>query len=129
HQRVHTILLELLRTNDADDGPYGGAGCSHARPAVVYDSPSVRVLRVFWVVVVLWFAANAHAQPESSDEDDDAPADSTDAAPPADERPAEEAPAEPPPPTTGTIDGLVEAPDLDAPLAGATVTIVGTNTT
>lgn len=95
---------------------------------MVYDSPSVRVLRVFWVVVVLWFAANAHAQPESSDEDDDAPADSTDAAPPADERPAEEAPAEPPPPTTGTIDGLVEAPDLDAPLAGATVTIVGTNT-
>ena len=30
------------------------------------------------------------------------------------------------PPTTGRITGTVEAPDLDAPLAGATVTIVGT---
>jgi iron complex outermembrane recepter protein len=30
--------------------------------------------------------------------------------------------------TTGTIEGTVEAPDLDAPLAGAVITIVGTNT-
>ncbi len=43
--------------------------------------------------------------------------------------PAPAAPAPPPQPaapTTGTITGTVEAPDLDAPLAGATVTIVGT---
>src|SRR4051812_20162794 len=32
-----------------------------------------------------------------------------------------------PPATTGTIEGTVEAPDLDAPLAGATVTIIGTD--
>ncbi|MBV8759570.1 MAG: TonB-dependent receptor, partial [Deltaproteobacteria bacterium] len=40
-----------------------------------------------------------------------------------------DATAAPPPPaapTTGAITGTVEAPDLDAPLAGATVTIVGT---
>ncbi len=36
---------------------------------------------------------------------------------------------EPPPPTTGTIAGIVESPDLDAPLAGATVTVVGTTLT
>ncbi len=34
---------------------------------------------------------------------------------------------EEPPKTTGTISGTVEAPDLDAPLAGATVTIVGSD--
>ena len=32
-------------------------------------------------------------------------------------------------PTAGTVTGTVEAPDLDAPLAGATVTIVGTKIT
>ncbi len=41
------------------------------------------------------------------------------------EPPAEPAPA-PPAATTGTISGTVESPDLDAPLAGATVTVVGT---
>ena len=39
--------------------------------------------------------------------------------------PAAPAPAPAPAPTTGTVTGTVEAPDLDAPLAGATVTIVG----
>ena len=29
--------------------------------------------------------------------------------------------------TTGTVEGTVESPDLDAPLAGATVTVVGTS--
>src|SRR3569623_1333084 len=45
----------------------------------------------------------------------------------SDAKPAEPAPPPPPPsaPTTGTITGSVESPDLDAPLAGATVTIVG----
>jgi iron complex outermembrane receptor protein len=38
---------------------------------------------------------------------------------------AAEAP-EPPPPTTGEISGTVESPDLEAPLAGATVKVVGT---
>ena len=42
----------------------------------------------------------------------------------SDARPAEPAPP-PSAPTTGTITGSVESPDLDAPLAGATVTIVG----
>jgi iron complex outermembrane receptor protein len=36
------------------------------------------------------------------------------------------APAEPPPPTTGEVTGTVESPELEAPLAGATVTVVGT---
>ncbi|MCW5805786.1 MAG: TonB-dependent receptor [Deltaproteobacteria bacterium] len=36
-------------------------------------------------------------------------------------------PTEPEAPTTGTITGTVEAPDLEAPLAGATVIVVGTN--
>lgn len=76
-------------------------------------------------MVVSWFAANAHARTESPDEDD-AP-DTGEPAPPTDEQPAEEVPADAPRPTTGTIEGIVEAPDLDAPLAGATVTIVGTN--
>jgi iron complex outermembrane receptor protein len=53
-------------------------------------------------------------------------------------QPAPEEPPPPPPPeveeeeeqpTTGTIEGTVESPDLEAPLAGATVTIVGTKTT
>jgi iron complex outermembrane receptor protein len=35
-------------------------------------------------------------------------------------------PAEPAAATTGTISGTVESPDLDAPLAGATVIVVGT---
>lgn len=64
------------------------------------------------VALVIAFTSVAHAQPE------------------------EEAPPEPPPPesdeepqpTTGTIEGSVESPDLEAPLAGATVTIVGTKT-
>ncbi len=38
-------------------------------------------------------------------------------------------PAEPPAPTAGTIAGIVESPDLDAPLAGATVTVLGTTLT
>jgi iron complex outermembrane receptor protein len=48
----------------------------------------------------------------------------------SDEKAAEPAPPPPAPeaPTTGSITGTVEAPDLDAPLAGATVTIVGTKT-
>jgi iron complex outermembrane recepter protein len=33
---------------------------------------------------------------------------------------------EPPPATTGVVSGTVESPDLEAPLAGATVTVVGT---
>ena len=49
----------------------------------------------------------------------------------------EEGEAPPPPepaeeeeqPTTGTVEGTVESPDLEAPLAGATVTIVGTKST
>jgi iron complex outermembrane recepter protein len=63
------------------------------------------------VALVLWSPA-VHAQPE-----DDPPAEET-------------KPEEPPPePTTGTVTGIVEAPDLDAPLAGATITVIGTKTT
>ncbi len=45
-------------------------------------------------------------------------------APTAASRPAGDAPA-----ITGAIEGTVEAPDLDAPLAGATVTLVGGDAT
>jgi iron complex outermembrane receptor protein len=62
----------------------------------------------------LALAATARAQPE----DEGAGSGSGSAEPPP----------PPPPATTGTIEGTVEAPDLDAPLAGATVTIVGTTT-
>jgi iron complex outermembrane receptor protein len=57
------------------------------------------------------------------------------ASPPAFAQPAEEtgagsaAPAEPPAPTTGEISGTVESPELEAPLAGAIVRVVGTNIT
>ena len=36
---------------------------------------------------------------------------------------------EPPPATTGEVSGTVESPELEAPLAGATITIVGTKIT
>jgi iron complex outermembrane receptor protein len=83
----------------------------------------VRVTRVGLVVAVLW-STHARAQPQEGEGAPPAPGE--DAAPPAASEPV--AP-EPPPPTTGTIEGTVEAPDLDAPLAGATVTVVGTSIT
>lgn len=58
-----------------------------------------------------------------------------DAAPPASEdAPPPTAPAEPAEPAapekdTITVTGIVEAPELDAPLAGATVTVLGTKNT
>lgn len=55
-----------------------------------------------------------------------------DAAPPASEdAPPPTAPAEPAAPEkdTITVTGIVEAPELDAPLAGATVTVLGTKNT
>lgn len=72
------------------------------------------------LVAVVVFASTATAQPDPE------PEPSKPAEPPA---PPPSPPAPAPPPTTGTIAGTVEAPDLDAPLAGATVTIVGTKTT
>ena len=63
-------------------------------------------------------SAVAVAQPaEGENEGSGAP-------PPSETEPAKPAPAAAA--TTGTIEGTVEAPDLDAPLAGATVTIIGT---
>ncbi|HEX5059891.1 MAG TPA: TonB-dependent receptor [Kofleriaceae bacterium] len=79
----------------------------------------MRVTRLGLVVVVLW-TGSASAQPEGEAADEETK--------PAPEESAEKAP-EPPPATTGTIEGTVEAPDLDAPLAGATVTIVGSGIT
>lgn len=76
----------------------------------------MRVIRLGLVAVVLWCTSIARAQSE--------PPEGAEAQDPPVEEPA---PA-PPPPTTGMIEGIVEAPDLDAPLAGATVTIIGTNT-
>jgi iron complex outermembrane receptor protein len=61
------------------------------------------------VALVIALTSVAHAQPQGDD------------APPEPE-PEEAAPK------TGTIEGTVESPDLEAPLAGATVTIVGTKT-
>ena len=67
------------------------------------------------VLVGVLVASRAYAQPEE--------------APPAENpAPAEPAPPPPPAPTTGIIKGTVESPDLEAPLAGATVTIVGSTT-
>ena len=61
-------------------------------------------------LIILLIASPASAQPE---EPAGAP----------DDPPAE------PAKTTGTVAGTIEATDLDAPLAGATVTVVGTKTT
>src|SRR5262249_5730022 len=69
---------------------------------------TIRGVRLWCALAMVVVPALAHAQ-EGSDED----------------KPAAAEPA-PPAPTTGTIEGTVEAPDLDAPLAGATVTVVGT---
>ena len=71
-------------------------------------------MRAPWVSLALVCGFRlAAAQPEPAPEGEPAP------------------PAEPAPPvaTEGTIEGTVEAPDLDAPLAGATITLVGTTTT
>jgi iron complex outermembrane receptor protein len=56
------------------------------------------------------------------------------AQPAPEEAPPADPPAEPPPqeeeqPTTGTVEGIVESPELEAPLSSATVTIVGSKTT
>lgn len=72
-------------------------------------------MRVKCGLLILVFASRAYAQAEE-------------AAPP------EPVPVEPPAApvatlTTGIIKGTVDAPDLEAPLAGATVSIVGTTTT
>lgn len=66
----------------------------------------MRLSRLACVLSTL-LALDAHAQP-------------ADPPPPAPEAP------QPPAPTTGVLDGTVESPDLDAPLAGATVSIEGT---
>ncbi len=68
----------------------------------------MRVSRFVWVFVLA--SASARAQPAEAEGDADQPAE----------------PAEPPPATTGKISGTIESPDLDAPLAGVTVTIPGT---
>ena len=66
-------------------------------------------------------SAVAVAQPaDGNNEGSGAPA-------PAPETKPEPAAAPAAPTNIGTIEGTVEAPDLDAPLAGATVTIVGTD--
>ncbi|MFT3697330.1 MAG: TonB-dependent receptor [Kofleriaceae bacterium] len=77
----------------------------------------MRALRVYLGVALVVRSAVAVAQPADGETDGSA-------APP----PAEPSkPAEPASATTGTIEGIVEAPDLDAPLAGAVVHIVGTD--
>ncbi len=85
----------------------------------------VRVTSVQVYVALLLLAAPALAQPAG---DDEADADSGDAegVPVTGDSPAE--PSRPAA-TTGAISGIVEAPDLEAPLAGATVTIIGTDET
>jgi iron complex outermembrane receptor protein len=54
-------------------------------------------------------------------------------APAAPEEPPAEEPAPPPEPPaaprTGTVTGIVESPDLDAPVVGASVTVMGTSIT
>lgn len=73
------------------------------------------------VVCVLTVASSARAQPSEGDGSDaGSPASAPAPAPPAPTAPTKVAA------TTGDVEGTVESPDLDAPLAGATVTIVGT---
>src|SRR4051812_30612026 len=72
-------------------------------------------------------AGRAGAQPSGGD-------DKSEPAPPPDggskpDEPAKPPPTTPPAATTGLIKGTVESPDLEAPLAGATVTIAGTTAT
>jgi iron complex outermembrane receptor protein len=72
---------------------------------------------------VIALSGRAYAQGE------DAPAGDKPAEPAPDGKAGEPAPPPPAEPTTGVIKGTVQSPDLEAPLAGATVTLVGTPTT
>jgi iron complex outermembrane recepter protein len=92
--------------------PTALAGWLPQRGQNACDTAQVRVSAVHAYLAALAFSAPALAQP----------------ADPAD--PAEDVSESAPPPepasTIGTLVGLVEAPDLEAPLAGAMVTVVGT---
>jgi iron complex outermembrane receptor protein len=92
----------------------------------------VRVNRTFLCAFSI-LCATHHAEAQSADDEEEA-------APDGDDEPAK--PAEPategdgegkeeplPEKATVTVGGIVEAPELDAPLAGAVVTVVGTKNT
>jgi len=77
----------------------------------------------------LAFHANAWSQPEEPPKEEPKeppkePTQETPPAPPAPPAPPEQPPA-PPARTTGVITGTIEALDLEAPLSGATVSVVG----
>ena len=75
---------------------------------------------------ILCVTHHASAQPADSEEDGEPPAEGEPAKPPEGDKPPPESEPEK---STVTVTGIVEAPELDAPLAGATVTVVGTKNT
>ncbi|MEJ7601333.1 MAG: TonB-dependent receptor [Kofleriaceae bacterium] len=81
------------------------------------------------VALFAWLASGSPAwsQPEPEAPPAEPPSDATPDGGVPDAPPAP--PDAPPAPTQGTIEGVVEAPELEAPLAGATVTVVGTTIT
>ncbi len=73
---------------------------------------------------ILCVTHHASAQPADDEEEGDAPpAEGEPAKPPEGDKPPQ---SDAPEKSTVTVTGIVEAPELDAPLAGATVTVVGT---
>ncbi len=75
---------------------------------------------------ILCVTHHASAQPADGEEDGEPPAEGEPAKPPEGDKPPPESEPEK---STVTVTGIVEAPELDAPLAGATVTVVGTKNT
>jgi iron complex outermembrane recepter protein len=97
--------------SDTRQGRSGAARDSVAAVATVVGR------QILLICSVLGVATSARAQPEPDPPEK----------PPEDKVPApEEPPPAPPPVQTGTVTGTVEAPDLEAPLSGATITVVGT---
>ncbi len=87
----------------------------------------MRVIRALSCVLIVSLAGGrALAQPEEGEEEGSGDG-SGGATTPAGE--GGEAESAPPPATTGRITGIVEAPDLEAPLAGATVSVEGDSAT
>jgi len=79
-----------------------------------------------WIAIGMLVPAFAQAQPKSDDDDQDEDGDEEPADPPEGE-PGEGEGKPATPATTTILTGTVDAPELEAPLAGATVSIVGTN--
>jgi iron complex outermembrane receptor protein len=91
----------------------------------------VRVNRTFLCACVLLCAPHHVAAQPDGDKDDEEETTPPEGEEPPPEAPAtgDEEPAAEPEKATVTVTGVVEAPELDAPLAGAIITVVGTKNT